>query len=193
MSLTLITPPATEPITVDEAKLAATAEGTAYDAQFSGIWIPSAREQAEHRTGRALITQTWKLTLESFPALAIILPRPPLQSVTHIKYVDVNGNLQTLDAADYQVVTEALKGYVQPAYGKQWPACRPGPGAVQVTFVAGYGAASAVPRSIKVWMQMAVSTWYQQREGIVTGTIVNQLPRDFFAALLDAYRTDEFI
>lgn len=190
MALTLITAPATEPVTRDEAKLASTAEGSAHDDHFDDVWVPAAREQAEHRLGRALITQTWELTLDEFPSVAIILPRPPLQSVTSIKYLDPDGQQQTLDALDYQVVTKSIRGYVQPAYGKQWPAIRRGPGSVQVTYVAGYGSAADVPSSIKQWILMAVATWYQQREGMVVGNVVNALPRDFMSALLDRYRVD---
>src|SRR5512137_379977 len=74
------------------------------------VLIPAATSWAETATGRALITQTWKLLLDGFPsglggwlggyvttgaASAITLPKPPLQSVTTVKYVDESGVLQT--------------------------------------------------------------------------------------------------
>lgn len=148
--------------------------------------ITTARQQAEHRTGRALVTQQWKLTLDYFPG-RIELPRPALVSVQSVKYLDADGVQQTFDSGEYQVVTSELVGYVQPAYGKSWPVYREQPDAIEVNYTAGYGAASAVPRSIKAWILMAISTLYSQRDGIITGTIVAEVPRDFCAGLLDPY------
>lgn len=185
MGRVLITPPAELPVTLAEAKLAATAEGTAHDSAFSDIWIPAAVSQAQSRTGRVFITQTWKLTLEAFPCGAIPLPYPPLQSVSSIKYLDLDGVQQTLDTSEYQVINDELIGFVRPAYGKSWPSTRHYPGAIEIQFVAGYGLAVDVPRDIKNWILMAVATWYRQREGVVVGNIVNALPRDFCVALLD--------
>ena len=189
MGLELITAPEEYPVTLEEAKLhcAVDTDITELDTHFSDIWIPAATQQAEQRTGRKLITQTWKVTREAFPASAISLPYPKLQAVNSIKYLDPDGVLQTMDPADYQVVTDELIGFVMPAYGKSWPGTRCYPGAVRIEFVSGFGAATAVPQSIKNWMLMALGTWYSNREGVVTGTIVSDLPRDFFAALLDPY------
>lgn len=172
---------------IADASLGAGAPGTntTGDPLLSAL-ILAARQQAEHRTGRALIAQQWKLTLDYFPN-RIELPRPALVSVQTVKYLDTNGVQQTLDSGEYQVVTSELVGYVQPAYTKSWPAYREQPDAIEVNYTAGYGAASAVPQSIKAWMLMAISTMYSQREGIVAGTIVAEVPRDAFAGLLDPY------
>ena len=40
-------------------------------------------------------------------------------------------------------------GYIEPVYGKTWPSTRDQPGAVTLTFVAGYAATKDVPGSIK--------------------------------------------
>lgn len=187
MGRVLVTPPAVLPVTLAEAKLAAAAEGTANDTAFNDIWIPAAVNQAQSQTGRVFITQTWRLTQEYFPCGAIPLPYPPLQSVSSIKYLDQDGVQQTLDTSEYQVVNDELIGFVRPAFGKSWPSTRNFPGAIEIEFVAGYGAADDVPRDIKNWILMATATWYRQREGVVVGNIVNTLPRDFCAALLDNY------
>lgn len=184
MNLTLKVVPATEPVTLAEAKLHCKVDGTDEDTLITAL-IVAAREQAESRTGRALITQQWELTLDSFPA-RIALPKPPLVSVQSVKYLDVNGTLQTLVSTEYQVVIERLGGYFLPAYGKAWPACRVQPDSIVVAFTAGYGAAADVPESIKLWMKMAIDTMYKNRGGAEGGQLY-ELPRDFFAALLDAY------
>lgn len=186
MGRVLVSAPASEPFDLAVIKLDVSEDQSTWDSLLTSL-IKTAREMAEHRTGRALITQTWKITLESFPCRNIKLPFPRLQSITHIKYLDQDGNLQTLAGSEYQVITDELIGSVQPAYGKSWPSARCQPGSVEIQFVCGYGNADAVPESIKTWMKMAIATWYCQREAIVTGTIVAELPRDFFAALLDEH------
>lgn len=185
MGLILKVAPSVEPVTLAEAKLHCKVDSTDDDTLITAL-ISAARQQAEHRTNRALITQQWEYTLESFPA-RIELPMPALVSVQSVKYLDDNGALQTLANTEYQVVISELVGYIQPAYGKSWPSCRVQPDSVVAAFTCGYGNAAAVPNSIKAWMLMAISTLYGQREGIITGTIVAEVPRDFFAGLLDPY------
>ena len=193
MGLTLVTPPAAEPVTLDEAKLhcRVDADITADDALLTSL-IVAAREQAEHETGRAFVTQTWRLTLDRFPAGAIVLPRAPLASVSSIAYVDADGDMQTLDAGAYQVITDRLLGEVVPVYGGQWPATRCTENAVTVEFVAGYGNAAGVPQAIKQWILLAVGGWYGQREAIAAGQVA-ELPRAYWHALLDKYRIQRVV
>lgn len=185
MPLIVINPPSEEPVTLVEAKLHCKVDGSDDDALITAL-ITAMREQAEHRIGRALCTQTLESVLDAFPD-AVKLPKPPTASVTSVKYLDADGLLQTLDAVAYTVDKDSEPGWVVPAYGLAWPDTRTEPNAVRVRYVAGYGAAAAVPKSIKAWILMAVGTLYSQREGIITGTIVAEVPRDFFAGLLDPY------
>lgn len=187
MGLTLKVAPAEEPVTLAEAKLHCKVDGSDDDALITAL-IGAARQQAEHRTGRALVTQQWEFTLDSFPE-RIVLPMPALVTVQSVKYLDENGTQQTLASTEYQVIIDELSGYLVPAYGKAWPSCRAQPDSVVVAYTAGYGAASAVPQSIKFWMLMAITTLYGQREAFTTGNqnIANEIPRDFFAGLLDPY------
>lgn len=188
MGLTLVTPPAEEPVTLDEAKLHCRVDAgiTEHDALLSAL-IVAAREQVESETGRALVSQTWRLTLDCFPPLPIVLPRAPLVSVDSISYLDTSGDSQTLNPAAYRVVTDEVLGKVVPVFGGQWPAARRTEGAVTVKFVAGYGEAQDVPQAIKQWILLAVGGWYGQREAIVAGQVA-ELPRGYWRALLDPYR-----
>jgi uncharacterized phiE125 gp8 family phage protein len=148
--------------------------------------IATARQAAESRTGRALISQQWRLTLDAWP-VCIELPHPPLVSVDAITYLDVAGARQTLASGGYQAITDTLVGSVQPAYGAAWPTCRETPGSIRVDYTAGYGIASAVPQSIKAWMLLAVATWYSQREAIGEASKTAEIPRVFWDGLLDPY------
>jgi len=132
--------------------------------------IISARQWAEEFTRRAFTTRTCTLRLDRFPA-EIILPRPPLSSVTSITYVDVNGDSQTLDSSAYQVVTYEEPARIVTAYGESWPSTRSVPEAVTVTYVAGYGDASAVPDTIKNALKLLVSHWFERREVVAAANL----------------------
>ncbi len=189
MALIRIAAPASEPLTIAEAKLHCRVDGNDDDALITAL-IVAAREQAEHETGRALVTQTWELVHDAFPE-AFVLRRAPIQSVTSLKYLDAaSGAEQTLDPADYLLDKDSEPGYVVPAYGKAWPATWPVPNAVRVRYVCGYGAAAAVPVAIKQWMLLAIGTMYAQRESFVTGQI-GSIPDRFWSGLLDPYRLYE--
>lgn len=123
---------------------------------------------------RALVSQTWDLRLDRFPAVgdhpfdptwratAIDVDLPPLQSVTSLKYIDTAGVEQTLTAnTDYVVHTAEEPGLVALADGKSWPSTRDEVGAVRIRFVAGYGAAAAVPDVIKTALKLLVLDYYQ--------------------------------
>lgn len=183
MSVFELTASESEPLTLVEAKLVCAEDGNALDAVFSNVWIPAARQMAEARTGRALISRKFRQVFDGFCNHGMILERSPLISVEAVNYSN-GGPPQVLGSAEYQAGESMLgEGIVLPASGGAFPSATQ----VAIEFTAGYGKAVDVPASIKQWMLMLVSTWYQQREGVVTGTIVAEVPRDFMLVLLDPY------
>ncbi len=144
--------------------------------------IQDARERAELATRRAFITQTWDQVRDGFPAGDVLsLPKPPLQSVTWIKYRDTAGVWQTWPASNYTVEAPsgptASRGRIVRAAGVAWPSTDGRPGDVSIRFVCGYGATAAdVPARLRAAMLMDLATMYSQRESVVTGTIVAELP-----------------
>jgi len=193
MGLTLIQAPNEEPITVEEAKASPSLRiTTAANDTDIGTLIATARDTAETITRRAFVTQTWELVLDGFPSGGIVVPLPPLQSVASIKYIDDNGDQQTLNPLLYAVDTDSEPGLVVPAYGETWPSTRDEVNAVRVRFVAGYGSKDNVPEAIKTWIKMRVGTLFVNSTTIVTGTIVEALKRDYVDGLLDPYRVITF-
>lgn len=180
--LAVVTPPAEEPLTLAEAKAHLRVDGSDQDPLIAAL-IGVAREHAEAITRRALVTQTLRLTLDCFAGWDIELPRAPLRSVTSIQYVDTDGATQTLSSAIYRVDAAAEPGRITPAFGEVWPATRAVTGAVIITFVAGFGAAAAVPQTIKQAMLLAIGHWYEHAEEVITGTIVASTPMGFDALL----------
>lgn len=156
--------PASEPITTAEAKTNAWIE-ISDDDTFVDSLIEAARERCERVTGLQLVTATWELYLDEFPGVdgAIIVPKPPLQSVSSITYLDTTETSQTLATSNYRVDAISKPGRIVPAPGCTWPTTSFVVNAVTVTFVAGYGAASAVPSEIKNRLKTYVMHCYEHR------------------------------
>lgn len=165
MPLTLVTAPTVEPLTVAEARQHLRVDGNDQDDVIARL-VAAARRRCEAFTRRAFVTQTWDLTLDAFPCWTIDLPRPPLQSVTHVKYLDTSGVQQTLSAALYTVDTKSEWARITPAYGQSWPSTRDQVNAVEVRFVAGFGQPSTVPDDIKAAMLLMVGHLYEHREEV---------------------------
>lgn len=164
-----------EPVDLGAAKLHLREDGMSQDALIAAL-ITAAREHAEAITRRALVRQSWRLTLDGFPANGIIeIPLPPLVSVTGITYLDAAGTTQTLDPTTYVVDVDTLPGRIRLAYNAEWPITRGIAHAVTVTFVAGY-LPSEIPASIQAAIKLIAGTLYEHRETFVTGTIATELP-----------------
>ncbi len=136
MGLRLKVAPACEPISLNEAKLHLRVDDTASDTLISRL-IRTARVSAELFVNQQLVTATWEYTLNAF-ANVIPLPRPPLQSVSSITYIDNNGDTQTVSTDVYEVDVSSLIGRVYLAYGQSWPTTRNEINAVTITFKSGH-------------------------------------------------------
>ena len=148
MSLRLITPPAALAVSLEAARLSARLDGPEADVELRQV-IGQHTRDAEHETGRALVQQTFRLTLDKFPP-AVRLEHPPILAVDHIKFYDTNGVRQILHPDDYLVDNESEPGYIVPAPGRAWPATQARISAVEVQYSCGYGVDdSTVPDEIK--------------------------------------------
>ena len=199
MGFTLISAPGDEPVTATEAKLQCKVDVSADDALFT-ILIATARERAELAMGRALVSQTWDLELDRFPSEPYIeLSKPPLQSVTSLKYKDTTGTLQTWATTNYVVTGEQTApvlyarqacARINLAYGIVWPATYGQAADIIIRFVAGYGSASQVPSILKEAILLDIATLYRNRANVVTGTIVSPIP-NMSSAIYRAHRAHE--
>lgn len=175
-NLTRIEDPTGEPITVAQAKLFLRETNTDED-DYIAILISVARETVEDYTRRALLTQTWKLTMDAFPCnMTIELERSPLVSVESVKYWPSDGGDQvTLDSGSYLVIPGLVPGLVQfkNSVIQKWPETFSRGDAVEISFTA--GSATCPLRAVQA-IYMTVSNWYENRVPVVQGTIVAKLP-----------------
>jgi uncharacterized phiE125 gp8 family phage protein len=162
MPLTLITAPAETPVTLAEARQHLRVTATSEDALITNL-IGAAVEHSETFTSRAIVTQTWELSLDAFRGGEIELPKPNLQSVTSVKYIDLDGASQTVPAADYQVDTISEPGRIKLVPAASWPSVNEQLNAVTIRFIAGYGLAASVPFQIKAAILLLVQ-YHEQRD-----------------------------
>ena len=179
-SLTLVTPPAVEPISTDEAVnyMRLDTPSTADTTFITGL-IKAARKYCENLQHRAYITQTWEMSLNKFPCAyndrlnnryisdVIEIPMGNLQTVDSVKYTDSANVVHTLTAnTDYVVSTRGILGRVSPPYSGIWPTSTLAPlDPVVIKFTCGYGLTSAtVPETAIRAMYMLIEYWNNHRE-----------------------------
>lgn len=192
------TPPAAEPVSVDEVKANSRIIDTTDDVNIA-LLIGAARRYAESLTGRSFITQGWRLVLDGFPP-CIELERGNVQAISSITYRDMAGVTQTVSWAaasngvqrstDGTLVADlsANPARIAPAFGCVWPIPMPEIGAVVINYTAGYGpAATDVPEGLRHWIQMRVATLYENREEVAILARGKLEPLPFIDRLLDPY------
>lgn len=153
------------------------------------LLIASARAAAEIEVRRFLVTQTIDAKLDGFPGDEEEIRLPPLQSVSAITYVDGNGTTQTLASSLYNVDSSSKPARITPSYGNTWPVTREQVNAVTIRFVAGYGAAAAVPQCIKQWMLLQLETAWNNRDRLAAGgNGLVPMPSTYVDSILDPER-----
>jgi uncharacterized phiE125 gp8 family phage protein len=187
--LTLVIAPLLEPVSVDDAKLFAKIDTEADDTVVSDL-ITSARRVVEEKLDRSLISQTWDYFLDGFPPAdyPICLPRPPVISISSVKYTPNGGSAVTMSATDYYAdLTADSRGRPRKAeiwlgIGKAWPGdlLRVANG-VEIRYIAGYGTTeAAIPGHILLGIKQLIAYWYYNRSAI------GSLPEDIGAVLAGA-------
>lgn len=160
-----------EPVTKEELKLQLSLPNDA------GNWdsflidaIAQARQQFEYDTGIVCCTSTWVEKLDEWPANYIVLHRRPVQSVSSITYLDTAGSSQTWASSNYTLDANRTEPTIFKTYDGSYPALRSIENAVTITYLAGYGVASAVPKLVKQAILLAAAHAFVQRTPFEHGT-----------------------
>lgn len=192
MPARLYTAPASEPVTLAEAKAQLRLEHS-YDDTFVTTLLTVARQWVEEYCRRGLVTQTWDLILDGFPDTddtledgGTELPFGALASITSVTYYDAANASQTLAASYYAADTTTTPGRIRLKPDQEWPDTYARYDAVTVRYVVGTAAAS-VPKPIHQAMLLLISQLYEHRTPVVTGTITAKVDLTL-EALLSPYR-----
>lgn len=160
MKITVVTPPAVEPVSTAEAKLFLRVDHAAEDALIAPL-IAAARETVEAFTARALIMRRVRETRSDWPVRgdgALRLAVAPVVAAHALRVVSADGSFETLSGPvrieDDLIWTPALSSPGLPLAG------------VEIEYDAGYGAAAAnVPSPLRQAVLLAVAGLYESREG----------------------------
>jgi len=141
-----ITAPAAEPLTLAETKEFLRIPHNDDDGRITDMII-TARSLAEHWLKRSLITQSWKLSYENGIRGTIRLPMGPVRSITSVT-ATTGDTTATIDSSAY-ALNVAGDGLVIESIitGDR----------IDITYSAGYGNASQVPKPIKLGMLQHVA------------------------------------
>jgi uncharacterized phiE125 gp8 family phage protein len=168
-------------VTRGSGDLVTTAEAKAHlrvthstDDSYIAALILAAEGVCESKTGRTLGPSTVIYTLDYFDD-PIRLPRSPVVAVASVKYVNDAGTLTTISSGNYRVTYNSTPGRIEPDYDYSWPTPKPVSECVEITYTAGFDI-DFVPADIKQAMLLLVGHWYENREQVVIGMSVAELP-----------------
>jgi len=159
MSLTLISPPAAEPVTLAEMKEHLKLDGNAEDALLVGLGV-AARQAIEARFQIAIMAQSWRLALDCAPPGPVVLPLSPVISIDAVGVVR-GGVTGALAPSAY----DAQAGAIGRVRIKAPASSADAFGGVVIAFTAGWADAAAAPPELKLAIKMLAAHYYENREG----------------------------
>lgn len=170
MRLSVVTPPATLPITLAQARnqlrLEAN-EASPDDLKITAL-IGAAVKIVESKIKQTLITTVLDLYIDGFNNPLRILPGP-VQSVTSVKYLDKDGNLTTLTTDKYRVSAGKI-GWIEPV--DSFPTAKSCKDSVVIRYSAGY---SSVPDNINAAILLLVDHLYNNSSA-TTSDNLSEIP-----------------
>lgn len=189
LNLHLLTAPTVLPVEVEELATHLRDTGEDQKAYMQDIILPSAVASVEKALSRSIMTQTWQWVFDGgFPATGILrMPRPPLQSVSSVKYIDVDSTTQTWDSGNYHVETKGQYGRLWLADGISWPTdlLLSRPGVATIEYVAGYGdQQDKVPAGIRGLVLLMAAHLFNHREILLVGTSIVDIPHTWDALVM---------
>ena len=181
-SLSVVTPPADTPLSLDEVKTALRVDGTDEDSLIS-LMLEGAAATIEKWTGVTLISTTYNAVFQAFPSGTSFfqLPRTPVTAVGSVTYNNSAGTPTVLSSSDYTVALgDAMRrARIVPGFLDWWPQTYGHIDDVTIRFTAGYADAASVPADLRNLVWMLVDYVYRRPGSRDEGS----LTRNFEAAL----------
>jgi uncharacterized phiE125 gp8 family phage protein len=170
----VVVEPTSEVWSLEELKDYLQVDHDADDAILTAL-LMAARQEAQSQAARSFVTQTRVLSLDGWPADGVIrLQYPPVASVESVTYYGDDNTLYTMPAADYVLIADVNPPVIVLAKDATWPSETLRPvSPVRVRYVAGYGAATAVPMRYRLWVAGLVAVGYENRDSVVTSPNAN--------------------
>jgi uncharacterized phiE125 gp8 family phage protein len=169
MPYQVTTPPASEPVTLAEAKTWLKRDDTTADDTLISDLIGAARAYCERETGRALLTQTVTEYFDGWPACCTLeLALAPVASITSVGYVadgETSMTYTTWATTEYNTDLVSQPARIVKKENIDYPDLECVPNSVKVIYVAGSTSASAdALKEIRLAMRLLLAKWYENRE-----------------------------
>lgn len=166
MSITIVTPPASEPISLAEAKLFLRVDHNAEDSLIATL-IGAAREAVEAGCGRALITRRVRESLDIWRRDAVggaVLGTGPVGDVIAVRLLADNGSQSVIDPERYRL--EGHRDRPRLVFPPGMPATLRSAGGIEIEYDAGYADDAAdLPVALRVATMQIVTALYEARQG----------------------------
>ena len=145
-SVTETTAPTVTPLTVAQCRpmMRLPSTETGHDDELESL-LKAARDKLQDDTGITLINTTYTQEQPCFDE-PIQLTRRPVSSITSIKYYDTANSQQTLSTDVYELDTQRQQIVLKP--DQVYPAIYDRWDAIEIIYVAGYGAAATDVKAV---------------------------------------------
>jgi uncharacterized phiE125 gp8 family phage protein len=173
MALTLLTPPAAEPLTLPETKNYLRVSHSADDGLIAELMV-SARQMIENRLAMGLIDQSWQQEFCVGEGGRTRLLRTPVSAISAGVEITETGET-AIDVAGIKIL-EPRRGLIETSFRQGMQ--------LRLTFVVGFGDASAVPADMKQALRLLLAHFYENR---IADKSVAGLPSEF-GSILESYR-----
>lgn len=189
-SLQLITPPAREPWTLNQAKdhLRIERDFTDEDDQIE-LYMLAAREYVEGAFNLCLLEQLWEMSLPNFPYEDTIrFPLWPVREVTYFRYTDLSDvtNIMSVgglaSGATLRTRLSRKPAEIILAFGQSWPGTvlQTGDG-IRIGLSCGYVRGDSpetlpIPNKVLQAMRLLLSHMYENRAVVTLGTLDTTTP-----------------
>lgn len=168
MTSILLAGPATEPVSLAEAKAYLRVD-TADEDDLVQTLIAAGRVHLEALTRRAMIEQTWRLSLDDWPSgNEVRLPLGPLAALVAVRVYDPDDAATTLTLSQFLVDVGSTPGRIVLPPGVEGEPLKRDALAIEIDYTAGYGAAATdVPDALRQAMLALVAHWFEHRDAVL--------------------------
>lgn len=166
MTIITITPPASEPVSLAEAKLFLRVDHDAED-ELIPLLITAAREAVEAAIGRALITRRVRESLDIWvreAAQGAVLGLGPVTNVVAVRLLADNGSQSVLDPERYRL--DGNRDRPRLVFASGVPATLRQIGGIEIEYDCGYAEeAGDLPIALRLATLQIAASLYELRQG----------------------------
>ena len=166
MAYKIITLPASEPISLDDARTHLRVDGdngqaTHYDDALIAAQLSAARSWVQDYLGYIVAPTTIEMALDAFPDCPLALEGGAVQSIVSVSYIDIAGDEQSMSLSDFYLDDYSSQNWLVPKAGTSWPSALQVANSVKIRYVVG---ASYLDPMIRAAILLMLCHLYENRE-----------------------------